>query len=89
MYIWLHIAIYTHIYSIYTPEWCAKWLPSAFTARKLTCAIPLCHIAAPTLADALFMHLIYAQDVSSFFLNENSAQFVSKLFGNANDILCI
>ena len=24
MYIWLHIAIYTHIYSVYTPKWCEK-----------------------------------------------------------------
>ena len=24
MYIWLHTAIYTHIYSVYTPKWCAR-----------------------------------------------------------------
>ena len=24
MYIWLDMAIYTHIYSIYIPEWCAQ-----------------------------------------------------------------
>ena len=24
MYIWLHIAIYSQIHSVYTPEWCAR-----------------------------------------------------------------
>ena len=24
IYIWLYIAIYSHIYSVYTPKWCAK-----------------------------------------------------------------
>ena len=40
MYIWVYMAIYTHIYSIDTSEWCAKQLPSSFTARKLMHATP-------------------------------------------------
>ena len=35
MYIWLCIAIYTHIYSIYSPKRCAQYLHNACTPRKL------------------------------------------------------
>ena len=35
----MNMAIYIHIYSIYAPKRFAQWLYSAFTARKLVCAI--------------------------------------------------
>ena len=44
MYIWLHIAIYSHIYSVYTPKWCERRLPNTITARKLMCATPSCRV---------------------------------------------
>ena len=40
MYIWLHIAIYSHIHREDTPEWCARRLPNTITARKLMRATP-------------------------------------------------
>ena len=35
MYLWLYIAIYTQIYSIYTPERCVQYIHSLFAPRKL------------------------------------------------------
>ena len=34
MYVWLHMAIYTHMYSIYTPKWCDEMTSSVFTAQE-------------------------------------------------------
>ena len=39
-YIWLHIAIYTHIHREDTPKWCPGRLPNTITARKLMRATP-------------------------------------------------
>ena len=43
MYIWLNIAIYTHIYGLNTRKRCAQHLYSAFTPRKLVHATPSLH----------------------------------------------
>ena len=36
----VYIATYSHIYSVYTPEWCATRLPNTITARELMRATP-------------------------------------------------
>ena len=40
IYMWLHIAIHTHIYNMYALKRCVKYIPSTFTTRKLVYTIP-------------------------------------------------
>ena len=51
MYMWLHMAIYTHICTIWVSERCARPIHSAFTPRKLVPTAPSWHsygIAPPS-----------------------------------------
>ena len=40
LYIWLYMAIYTHICILLAPKRCMRFIPSMLTPKKLFCATP-------------------------------------------------